>query len=101
MRLEYGTLIGDQHLTDDLALYGVASGNLIVGAGRELYLYGVCCANLTVESGASATVLGTVAGDIVNHGTVILHGLVQGSVHSQGARFEKSPAAVISGTCET
>lgn len=101
MRIEYGTLIGDQQLAEDMALYGVASGSLTVGPGRELYLYGLCCANLTVEAGATATVLGTVAGNVVNRGTVILHGLVQGSVHTKGARFEKSPASVISGTLES
>lgn len=100
MRIEYGTIAGDQQLAEDLALYGVANGSLTVGAGRLLYLYGLCCADLIVEEGATATVLGTVAGNVINRGTVALHGLVQGNVQTKGAKFEKSPASVISGTLE-
>lgn len=101
MRVEYGSLFGDQVLAEDLALYGVATGSLTVGAGRSLFLYGLCSAGLVVEAGASATVLGTVAGDIVNRGSVVLHGLVQGSVYSRGASLTKSPASVVVGALET
>jgi len=100
VHIEYGTILGDQRLSDDLTLYGVATGTLTVTAGRSLYLYGLCGAGLVVETGGAATILGTVAGDVFNRGTVMLHGIVQGSVHSIGGQFEKSPASVVSGLLE-
>ena len=101
MRIEYGSIHGDQVLSEDLALYGLATGSLTIGAGHALYLYGMCNGNVIVEAGASATLLGTVAGDVVNRGTAVLHGVVQGGVYSKGASLTKSPTSVVVGPYET
>ena len=51
MRTEEKQIEGDLTLTDSLALYGQATGNIIVAEGGELLLYGMCARNLTVQEG--------------------------------------------------
>lgn len=101
MRTEYGFLAGDQHLTEDLAMYGTAAGTLTVPAGRTLILYGLCSANVVVEPGATAAIYGTVMGNLLNRGTAELIGTVQGGVYSKEGRFHRAPTSAVVGVLET
>jgi len=99
MRSENKKIEGDLTLTDGLALYGQASGNIVVANGGELHLHGVCRRNLTVQEGGKAIIYGMVSGHVVNDGGYLqVLGTIVGSLRSPSGDTEVNPnASVIRG----
>jgi cytoskeletal protein CcmA (bactofilin family) len=90
---------GPLEVANELALYGMITGDVTVLAGGYLHLNGTCCANLRVEPGATVALDGTVAGNVSNDGGT-LH--VRGRISGQLLRFRGEttvyPGAVVAGT---
>ncbi|PWB29818.1 hypothetical protein DCO49_00150 [Stenotrophomonas sp. SPM] len=98
MRAEKKKIEGDLTLTDGLALYGQASGNIVVTNGGELHLYGVCGRNLTVQEGGKAIIYGMVSGHVVNDGGYLqVLGTIVGSLRSPSGNTEVNPNASVIG----
>jgi hypothetical protein len=55
-------------LDRDLCFHGLVTGSITVPRGRRLELYGTIGYDLIVEAGASALVVGTICGTLVNLG---------------------------------
>jgi|SRR5690606_669361 len=98
MRTENKQIEGDLTLTDGLALYGQATGNIVVADGGELHLYGMCGRNLTVQEGGKAIIYGMVSGHVVNDGGDLqVLGTVVGSLRSPSGSTEVNPNASVLG----
>jgi hypothetical protein len=96
MRSEHGRIDGDIEVKDDLALHGMATGNISVVSGGMLHLHGMCVKNVIIQSGGSAKLHGMVNGDVINEGgTLEVQGTVQGAVRTISGKTVVSPAAVV------
>ena len=98
MRTEKKKIEGDLTLDDGLALYGQATGDVVVADGGELHLYGMCTRNLTIQEGGKAIIHGMVSGHVVNNGGVLrVLGTIVGSLRSFAGSTEVDPNASILG----
>ena len=97
MRTEYRKIEGNLQLTEDLALYGMVTGDVTVLSGMSLDLYGAIGGNADIAAGAGANIYGVVAGDVVNSGTVEIRGIVCGDVRSKTGKVHFSADCVIVG----
>lgn len=78
MRTEQGKIEGDLTITEALALYGQATGNVVVADGGNLQLYGM------------------VKGNVVNDGGDLqVFGVISGSLHSPSGTTEVNANAVV------
>jgi len=98
MRTEQKQIDGDLVLTDSLALYGQATGNVVVASGGELHLYGMCARDLTIQEGGKVVIYGMVSGHVVNDGGDLrVLGTIVGSLRSPDGSTEVDPNACILG----
>lgn len=96
MRAERGKIEGNLEVKDDFALYGMATGNIIVISGGTLNLHGMCIKNIIVRSGGTAKLHGMVNGDAINEGgSLEVHGTVNGAVRTVSGTTVVSPSAVV------
>ncbi len=98
MRTEKKKIEGDFTLDDGLALYGQATGDVVVADGGELHLYGMCTRNLTIQEGGKAIIHGMVSGHVVNNGGALrVLGTIVGSLRPFAGSTEVDPNASILG----
>ncbi len=98
MRTEHGKIVGDLHLTDDLKLHGMVTGETVVASGGLLLLHGTCCRNVFVETGGQAEIHGAVAGSVCNRGgQVTVYGTVAKDVVTDDGQTRVEETAQVRG----
>ena len=94
MRKEFGQLEGEIHLTDNLALYGMCTGDIVVEAGGCLHLYGMCAGNIDVKRDGVVVVYGMCTGNVVNSGGKLeISGMVVGQLEKNAGTTTVLPTA--------
>lgn len=78
MREEHGEVAGPLTISDDYALHGMVSGDLVVESGGHLQLFGMVTGTLRITDGGSAIIRGMVSKDVLNAGQLEVHGMVIG-----------------------
>jgi cytoskeletal protein CcmA (bactofilin family) len=97
MRKEFGQIEGEVHLTDDLALYGMCVGDIVVESGGCLHLYGMCAGNVDVKPGAVVVVYGMCTGTVTNSGGKLeISGMIVGHLVKDGGTTTVLPTARVS-----
>jgi len=94
MRKEFGQIEGDMHLTDQVALYGLCTGDIVIEEGGVLHLYGMCAGNLDVKPGGCVVLYGMCTGTVVNSGGKLeISGMVVGNVEKNAGTTTVQPTA--------
>jgi hypothetical protein len=87
MRQEFNLIEGDLEITDDVALFGICHGDIVVKPAAHLQLKGVCTGDIEVEEHAVVEISGIVQGKLRNRGgEVDVHGVIQGSLLANAGR---------------
>lgn len=95
MRAESGKIEGDLGVQEDVAIYGMVTGSILV-TGGILHLHGMCLKNVIVRSGGTAKLHGMVSGDAINEGgSLEVLGTVNGAVRTVNGTTVVSPSAVV------
>ena len=82
MREEHGEVAGPLTISDDYALHGMVSGDLVVESGGHLQLFGMVTGTLRITDGGSAIIRGMVSKDVLNAGQLEVYGMVIGRLDS-------------------
>lgn len=82
MREEQGAVAGPLTISDDYALRGMVSGDLVVERGGHLRLFGMVTGTLRIADGGSAVIRGMVSKDVLNAGQLEVYGMVIGRLDS-------------------
>ena len=91
----HGMHTGDLRLENDMDLYGMVVGNVVVPTGKYLILHGMITGDLKIESGARMVVHGMVQGAVLNlGGDVTIFGMVE-IVDDQGPTKTKIMAGAM------
>jgi hypothetical protein len=85
MRRVEGKLLGPVVIREDTSFHGMIAGDATAIAGVTFLVHGMIAGDLRIEAGATVELRGMVAGSAVNHGRLILYGVVRGLVHNEGA----------------
>lgn len=94
MRKEFGQLEGETRITDDLALYGLCTGDIVVESGGYLHLYGMCAGDLEVKAGGACVVYGMCTGNVTNSGGKLeISGMVVGHLEKNAGTTTVLPTA--------
>lgn len=81
MNNEHEKIEDDFHITSELEMHGMFTGNVTVKEGGYLILYGRATKSLYVETGAEVEIPGMVTGDVVNNGGKLsITGSISGQV---------------------
>ena len=93
-----GTVEGVWEINDEVALTGMAAGDVVVASGGVLHLEGMCCRSLRIEQNGTVWLRGTVIGDVINAGgSLNVHGTIQGQLVDPNALAVIHPGAMIGG----
>lgn len=96
MRALHGRLDGPCRIEEDLAVYGMVTGNAQVVGGSRLILHGTVAGDLIIERGASASIHGTVTGWVRNMGgKAEIFGVVNGCATMPGGATTIAPGALV------
>ena len=96
MRQEYGKIEGNLTVTDELVLFGMCVGNIVVESGATLHLYGMCTGNINVRAGGKAILDGMCTGNVLNSGGVLeIKGTVTGALRKEAGTTDVDPNARI------
>src|SRR5262245_27020803 len=99
MKLEHGKLDGNVRVVDELALYGMVTGDVTVAPNATLHLHGMACRNLTLEPESHVDLHGMVTGNVMNGGGHLrVYGTVNGQLtHHSGVTKIHSNAVIHGG----
>lgn len=89
---------GPLSVDEDTQVNGIVTGHITVRAGNHLRLTGVASSGITVEPGGSASLHGTVNGNVVGHGVTEITGIVAGTATGEGVHI--ASGAVVNGRAE-
>lgn len=92
--------VGDLIVSDNQETKGPVTGTTYVRSGGSLVAHGQLAGGLIVEAGGHAVVHGQVARNVVNHGTLELHGQVVGQLMGHPPVNQLRPNQVIGNDLE-
>ena len=100
---EHGKIERSIYLDYDFTLYGMITGDVVVGTGSVFVLHGTCAQNLVMEHGSRVYLHSTVNGNVSNNSGILeVYGTVNGYVNTSedGKTFIDNNAVIRRGRQE-